>query len=77
MNTMNVYVSPEQKKLLDRVEKIILSCHTKEQVLSAYKYYKLWEKKNEWELNVAKDVYLNMKAMAFIGMIQGMLKILQ
>jgi hypothetical protein len=74
MPIMITYVSPEQKLLMDKVEKVILSCKTKEQLKGAYEYYKLWEKKEDWGLNKVKNINLNMKAMLFIGLIHGMSK---
>lgn len=74
MSTIMTYVSPEQKKLMDKVEKVILSCKTKDQLERAFNYYMLWSTKEYWGLDIMKNLTLNTKAWYFLGIMQGMLK---
>lgn len=58
----------------EKLEKVILSCTTKAQLNSAYKYFTLWQKKHELEINSSVATVYHHYNSSAIGMLSGMLK---
>jgi len=68
----------EWKNDIEKLEKVILSCRTKDHIKGAYNYYKLWQKKYKYYIldNPTSNIFQHENSRS-LGLLRGMLEFVQ